>query len=238
MDPHFSDAALRFLRSLKRHNNRDWFNERKQVYETELKAPLLALIAALNDRMVDFAPAHIKPPAKIMLRIYRDTRFSPNKLPYKTHISAWWGVSGMHKTSGAGFYFDLSGTAITVAAGLFMPERDQLLAERRFLLDHGEAVRTELSRRRLTRLGLAVIPGQPLSRPPKGFLAEHPADDLIRCREWGVSAELPTEVALSAKLAGELDRRFRASAALVHLLNQPLAGTQRAPRPMISPLPF
>ena len=237
MNPHFSEAALRFLRGLKRHNDRDWFNERKHLYEAELKAPLLALIAAVDDRMAAFAPDHIKPPAKTMLRIYRDTRFSPNKLPYKTHLSAWWGRAGMHKTSGAGFYFSLSGTAITVAAGLFMPERDQLLAERRFLLEQGDAVRAELGSRRLTRLGLARIPGQPLSRPPKGFSPEHPSDDLIRCREWGVSAELPCELALSPKLASELNRRFQAAAPLVHLLNQPLAVSRRD-RPMVSPLPF
>lgn len=237
MSSHFSEAALRFLRALKRHNTRDWFNERKPLYEAELKAPLLALIAALNDRMVDFAPDHIKPPAKTMLRIYRDTRFSASKLPYKTHISAWWGRAGMHKTSGAGFYFHLSGSAITVAAGLFMPEREQLLAVRRFLLEHGDAVRAELGNRRLARLGLIRLPGQPLSRPPKGFLADHPADDLIRCREWGVSTELPADFALSPRLAVELDRRFRAAADLVHLLNQPLVVARRE-RPMVSPLPF
>ena len=168
--PHFSEAALRLLRGLKRHNNRDWFNERKHLYEAELKAPLLALIAALNDRMVDFAPDHIKPPPKIMLRIYRDTRFSPNKLPYKTHISAWWGRAGMHKTSGAGFYFDLSGATLTVAAGIFVPERDQLLATRRFLVDHHDAVRAELGSRRLAarqQLGIQALQG--VDRQQRGY---------------------------------------------------------------------
>ena len=237
MDPHFTEATLRFLRGLKRNNTRDWFNERKPIYEAELKAPLLALIAALNDRLADFAPEHIKPPAKVMLRIYRDTRFSPNKLPYKTHVSAWWGHAGMLKTSGAGFYLQLSATSVTVAAGLYMPERDQLLAERRFLLDHGDAVRAALQSRKLARLGLTPFPGQPLTRTPKGFSADHPADDLIRCREWGVAAELPVALALTPKLAAELDRRFRAGAALVHLLNQPLLPSHRE-RPMVSPLPF
>ena len=237
MEPYFTEATLRFLRGLKRNNDREWFNERKPVYEAELKAPLLALIAALNERMVAFAPDHIKPPAKIMLRLYRDTRFSPNKLPYKTHVSAWWGHAGMLKTSGAGFYLQLSATSVTVAAGLYMPEREQLLAERRFLLGHGEEVRGALGDRKLARLGLAPFAGQPLSRPPKGFSAEHPADDLIRCREWGVAAELPAALALTPKFGGEIDRRFRAAAALVHLLNQPLVATKRE-RPMVSPLPF
>ncbi len=236
MNPHFTDAALRFLRGLKRHNDRVWFNERKHLYEAELKAPMLALIAALNERMLGFAPDHVQPPTKVLLRIYRDIRFSSDKRPYKTHLSAWWARTGMRKTSGAGFYFDLSPTEITIAAGLYMPERDQLLAVRRHLLEHGDALQTELGRRALTRLGLAPIDGQPLSRPPKGFPAGHPAEHLIRCRQWGVSATLPAALALTPQLVKELDRRFSAAAALVYLLNQPLVAQPK--RALISPLPF
>ena len=107
MPTYFSPQAIQFLRGLARNNRRDWFDARKQVYETELKAPLLALIEEINGEFMDFAPEHIRPPQKCMFRIYRDTRFSPDKTPYKKHISAWWARQGLEKKSGGGYYFHI-----------------------------------------------------------------------------------------------------------------------------------
>src|SRR6202041_3599310 len=122
MGIHFSEDALKFLRGLKRHNDREWFAERKAVYERELKAPMLALIGEVNEAMAEFAPMHVRPPQKIMMRIYRDIRFSKNKQPYKTHVSAWWVRDGLEKTSGGGFYFHVSPEEVVIAAGAYMPE--------------------------------------------------------------------------------------------------------------------
>ena len=229
---HLSPDALKFLRGLKRHNDRDWFNERKPVFERELKAPLLALIAELNEAMLPFAPDHVRPPNKILMRIYRDTRFSPDKRPYKTHAAAWWAREGLLKTSGAGFYFDLSATDITIAAGVYMPEREQLLAVRRHLAEHHAELRALAAPRKLRALltpEWETAAGLPLSRPPKGFSKDDPALDLIRCRQWGLSARLPAEAALSPTLARSILDRFRAAAPLVDFFNQALLLKRRVP---------
>ena len=104
MATHFSNDAIKFLRGLKRNNDRAWFEERRAIYERELKVPMLALISEINEAMADFSPMHVRPPQKIMMRIYRDIRFSKNKQPYKTHVSGWWARDGLEKTSGGGFY--------------------------------------------------------------------------------------------------------------------------------------
>src|ERR1700729_1415393 len=117
MGTHFSKDALKFLRGLKRNNDREWFNERKPIYEQRLKEPLLALIGEINYAMSDFAAEHLRPAPKVMMRIYRDIRFSKDKRPYKTHVSAWWAREGLEKTSGAGFYFHLSPEELLIAAG-------------------------------------------------------------------------------------------------------------------------
>ena len=96
--PYFRPEALTFLRNLARHNDRVWFNERKAVYESELKEPMLAVIRRITDAMMEFAPNHVRPAEKSLFRIYRDTRFSNNKLPYKTHVAAWWSHMGMTPT--------------------------------------------------------------------------------------------------------------------------------------------
>ena len=78
----------------------------------------------------------MRPAEKSLFRIYRDTRFSNDKRPYKTHVAAWWSHQGLQKTSGAGYYFHVSAKEVIIAAGAYMPEKEQLAAIRHWLLDH------------------------------------------------------------------------------------------------------
>jgi len=226
---HFNEAGLKFLRGLKRNNDRDWFNARKGIYETELKAPMLAVIGEVNDALEGFAPEFVRDPAKIMMRIYRDTRFSKEKIPYKDHVAAWWARRGMEKTSGGGFYLDISPTRVMIAAGVYMPEREQLLAIRRHLLERHEEFRGILAGKKLKAAGLQPIERAMMTRPPKSFAGDHPAIDLVMQRQWGVAGELPAEVATSGSLVAEIVKRFKLAEPLVTFLNEPLVVTTRAP---------
>jgi uncharacterized protein (TIGR02453 family) len=228
--PYFAPDGLRFLRGLARNNNRDWFNTRKPVYETEIKRPMLAVIEAVTGAMMDFAPGHVRAPESIMMRIYRDTRFSKNKLPYKAHVSAWWVHDGLRKTSGAGFYLHVSGKQVEIAAGAFMPETEQLLAIRRFLMEHHQEYRKLAQARGLRRLLKDEESGEPLSRSPKGFPADHPAAELYRQKRWGFSASLAPEMATRADFATVVASYFRAAAPLVAMLNRPLLVKADRPR--------
>lgn len=221
MATHFTPAALKFLRELKKHNDREWFNARKPVFEKELKAPMLALITEITHAMESFAPEHLRPPQKVLFRIYRDTRFSNDKRPYKEHIGAWWARAGLEKTSGAGFYFHLSGKELLIAAGCYMPQPEQLLAIRRSLLENHAAFRKLYTGKSLVKL-LPHDEATSLTRPPKGFAADHPAIDLIRNKQWGRSVSLPAEVALDAGVGKEIISRFKAATPLVEMLNAPL----------------
>jgi uncharacterized protein (TIGR02453 family) len=226
---HFSEAGIKFLAGLKRHNEREWFNARKPVYERELKLPLLEIIAEVNVGLARFAPEFIRDPAKCAMRIYRDIRFSPDKRPYKSNVAAWWVRKGLEKTSGGGFYFELSTTGITCAAGVYMPEKDQLLAIRRMLLDRHAEYRRLVAVRAMRAAGLVEFDGLRLTRAPKGFPAEHPALDLVEQRQWGVSAHLPVADALDPGLVKQIVARFKAAAPLVELLNAPLISVERKP---------
>jgi uncharacterized protein (TIGR02453 family) len=219
---HLRPEALTFLRALARHNDREWFNPRKATFEAELKEPMLAIVRKVTDAMVNFAPAFVRPAEKSLFRIYRDTRFSANKLPYKTHVAAWWAHQGLEKTSGAGYYFQVSAKEVVIAAGAYMPEKDQLAAIRHWLLDNHEEFR-KLLRRAALRKTFVEFEGNSLTRPPKGFPCEHPALDLVRCRQWGLSTTLPAETALDAKFAEVLIRHFKLAAPLVDALNTPIA---------------
>ena len=223
--PYFRPAALTFLRNLKRHNDRDWFQPRKAVFDAELKEPMLAILRKINEAMIDFAPSHIRPAEKCLFRIYRDTRFSSDKRPYKTHVAAWWTHSGLEKTSGAGYYFHVSGSEVIIAAGSYMPEKEQLAQIRHWLLDHHAEFRKLLQRPAIRKV-FQEFEGNALTRPPKGFPAEHPGMDLIRCRQWGLSATLPAAEALRPGFAAVLARHFRIAAPVVDALNSPIAAAQ------------
>jgi uncharacterized protein (TIGR02453 family) len=227
MPTHFTPEALKFLRGLKRHNDRDWFEPRKAIYEREFKAPMLALIEEVNQALAAFAPDHVRPPHKSLFRIYRDTRFSSDKRPYKTHIAAWWVHAGMEKTSGAGFYFSISSTETVIAAGAYMPTPEQLLAIRRYLLDHHAELRSLLAGRRL-RAAMSEFEGNRLTRPPRGFSADSPAIDLLLCRQWGVSATLPADSATQPTLLHDITSRFALAAPIVHLLNRAISSAKPA----------
>jgi uncharacterized protein (TIGR02453 family) len=223
--PYFSPEALKFLRNLARHNDREWFTPRKAEFEALLKEPMLAVVRRITDAMMDFAPNHVRPAEKSLFRIYRDTRFSNDKRPYKTHIAAWWTHTGLEKTSGAGYYFHVSPKEVVIAAGSYMPEKEQLAAIRHWLLDHHAEFRKLLARPAV-RKAFTEFEGNALTRPPKGFPAEHPAMDLLRCRQWGLAATLAPETALDPKLAATVIRYFRLAAPVVDALNMPIAAGQ------------
>jgi uncharacterized protein (TIGR02453 family) len=221
---HIRPAGLAFLRGLARHNDREWFSPRKAVFDAELKEPMLAIIRKVTEAMAAFAPGFVRPAEKCLFRIYRDTRFSADKKPYKTHIAAWWALQGLEKTSGAGYYFHIDAKEVVIAAGAYMPEKEQLAAIRRWLLDHHAEFRKVLQSAAL-RKAFVEFEGNALTRPPKGFPKEHPALDLILCRQWGISATLPASAALEAKFAATLIRHFRLAAPVVDALNEPIAAT-------------
>jgi uncharacterized protein (TIGR02453 family) len=232
----FSEETLRFFRGLTRNNRREWFEERRGIFESQVKEPMLALIERLTAGMADYAPAHMRPAAKILFRIYRDTRFSADKSPYKAHLGAWWARVGMEKTSGAGYYMHVSGTEFVIAAGVYMPAKEQTLAIRRHLLANVDEWKKLIQNRKLLR-AFEVHDPAALSRPPKGFPPDHPAIEWIKWRQWGVTSRLRAEAALRADLAEFIEQRFRLATPLVAFLNAPLLQPERPRRVLVSALP-
>jgi uncharacterized protein (TIGR02453 family) len=227
MPTNFTSESLKFLRGLARNNNREWFEARREVYERAAKAPMLALIEEINGAMQGFAPAHVRPPHKIMMRIYRDIRFSSDKRPYKQHLAGWWSRRGMEKTSGGGYYLQIGPRGVMVAAGVYMPEREQLLALRRWMSAHHEEYRASVAKLlRAKAAGFTGIDADLLTRMPKGFAADDPADELVRAKNWGVHAALPAEAALVASFVKELVRRMKLAAPLVDMLNGAILGSR------------
>src|SRR5215470_6057062 len=147
--PGFSPDALTFLRSLKRNNRRDWFQPRKEQYESLIKRPMLEMIGCLNTELARFAPAYVTPPEKAVYRIYRDTRFSPDKTPYKTHIAAVFPRRTALKREGAVFYLHFTEKEVLAFGGVYSPDRDELMAYRRLLAERHEELEEILRHKKL-----------------------------------------------------------------------------------------
>ncbi len=224
----FTEETMKFLRGLKRNNDREWFEARREVYERAVRGPLLAVVEEISHGMESFAEEHVRPANKIAMRIYRDTRFSKNKLPYKTHMSAWWAKRGMEKTSGGGCYLQVGPQEVMVAAGVYMPEREQLLAIRRWMSENHVAYRAALKKAMKATgkgsWGFEGIDAQALTRMPKGFAADDPADELVRAKNWGVRATMPLEMALDESFVKEVEQRFKAATPVVEMLNGAIEG--------------
>jgi uncharacterized protein (TIGR02453 family) len=222
----FSPDALSFLRALKRNNRREWFQPRKEKYEALIKAPMLEFVACLNEEFARFAPAYVTPPEKAVYRIYRDTRFSPDKTPYKTHISAIFPRHSAVKREGAVFYLHFTEKELLAFGGVWGPDRDELLAYRTLLQEHYAEFNEILSNKQLRKM-VGALQGEQLTRMPKGFPVDHPAEGLLRQKQWYLESTLPISILTGPRLVPELARRFAVMAPMVEFLNRPFAHKEK-----------
>ena len=225
--PGFSPNALKFLRGLKKNNDREWFQPRKEIFDIEVKAPMTELVAALQRTIAKTAPEYQQDPAKCVYRIYRDTRFSKDKTPYKTHISAALKAQGLSRDASAVFYFHLSADELVIAAGSYMPGPDELRALRTHIAEHHEEF-VKLCRAPKLRAALGELQGAQLNRVPKGFDLNDPAEALIRQKQFYFGRELSPAIATTPELFQELSQALSAALPVMRFLNQPLAGLAKS----------
>jgi uncharacterized protein (TIGR02453 family) len=218
--PGFPKDGIQFMRGLARHNNRDWFLPRKPIFEEKVKLPMRQLVEALNAAMKSFAPEYIADPDKAIFRIYRDTRFSKDKTPYKDHIAASFPRRGL--PAGAGYYFAVSHKEVTIGGGIYMPAPETLLAMRNHVALHHQDFRRIAGARAVKEL-FGQVRGEQLSRVPKGFETTHPAADLLRFKQFLMYVALPPELAAGPGIYAEIVKRFRAMRPFLEFLNAPLA---------------
>ena len=221
MGPHFSADALRFLRALKRNNDRDWFKARKDEYDTHLREPMVRVIERLAVDFKRFAPELVVSPQKSLYRIYRDTRFSENKTPLKTHVAAGFPWRGLPRHEGAGLYFEVAAGWVWAGGGMWQPQPPQLHRVREHLSNTYPEIQ-RISRTTTFRRNLGELQGDKLTRVPRGFAKDDPAADYLKHYRFVAGRELPATLATSAEFYPTLLRTFRALMPLVRFLNEPL----------------
>ena len=217
----FTPKTISFLRSLKRNNNREWFHARKDQYDAHVRGPMIAVVERLADDFRAFAPELIASPKQSLFRIYRDTRFSGDKRPLKTHAAAVFRSRDLPKPQGAGLYFEIAGGWVWVGGGMWRPEPPELVCLREHIADTWPEIRS-ITRAASFRKRFEALSGETMTRVPRGYAADHPAAPFLKFRQFYGGAEFPAALAHSPEFYPTLVRTFQALMPLVRFLNEPL----------------
>ena len=223
----FSRKTLAFLRALKRNNNRDWFRLRKPQYEQHVRGPMIDLLARLAVDLPSFAPELISEPRVSLYRIYRDTRFSNDKKPLKTHVAAHFPARGFPRNEGSGLYLEIAPAWVWIGGGLYMPSSSDLRLIREHIAAHHRTLHRIVVGPPFRR-AVGMLDGEQLATMPRGYLKDHPAAHYLRFKQFLAGKEYKAEFATSARFYPELLRIFRAVAPLVRFLNAPLLAGRQA----------
>lgn len=212
--PYFGPELLRFLKQLKRNNDREWFQANKERYQTAVQEPALRFIAAFTVPLHEISPwmvADPRPSGGSLFRIYRDIRFSQDKSPYKTHL----GIHFYHKASdeavhGPLFYFHLQPGNCFAAAGSRHPDTRTLARIR-------DAIAWKPDAWKKAAAGLE-LEGESLARPPRGYSLKHPLIEDLKRKEFIATVAFTDAEVCGTRCMGEFFRACKTMRPLVAFL--------------------
>ena len=215
---YFSPALFTFLKELRDNNNREWFQENKARYEKHVKDPALRFIADFGPKLKKISP-HFRADPRAnggsLFRIYRDTRFSKDKTPYKTHT----GIQFRHELGKSahapGFYLHLQPGQVFAAVGSWHPESTVLRGVRESIAEDSAAWRRAVGKR---FSDVFELEGDSLKRPPRGFDPEHRHIDDLKRKDFIGVTRLSQKAVTSTDFQDQLASTFAAGGSLVRFI--------------------
>lgn len=221
----FKPGLFKFIKDLKENNNRDWFTENKSRYQTDVVEPLLHFMDALQPKLHKITP-HILVKSKAhngsMFRIYRDTRFSKNKAPYKEHAACQFRHELGRDAHAPGFYFHLEPGNVFFGGGVWMADSDSLHKIRQYICDNPRAWTNVKKNAKVNKYFEDGIAGSGLIRPPRGFDKEHQHIEDLKRKSFFLMRHVPIKVALSPEIVGEVADTYKAAMPLMRFLGKAL----------------
>jgi uncharacterized protein (TIGR02453 family) len=222
----FSPDAIQFLADLAENNDRAWFQPRKAEFERRLKEPMEAMIATLAERLAERGVPMRADPKRSPFRIYRDTRFSRDKSPYKTHLGAtfpWEGGANVgtegemgrahdERAHGNGGYFHFQPGEMYVGGGMWQMDRPRLEAFRAAVRDEPDRVREAFESKAFADWFGDVRPHEQLKRFPPGWPQDHPLARMFLWKDVVFGRRLSDDEVLSGDLPDRLAEGFGTAA--------------------------
>lgn len=185
-----------------------------------------SLVLSLASDFEKFAPEMVASPKSSIYRIYRDTRFSKDKTPYKTHVAAVFPRKGLEKHEGAGLYLHLATNELLIGGGVYMPMPEDLSAIRRHIAENRKTF-VSIVESKGFRKRFGPLWGDQLSRVPRGFAPDHPAADYLRYKQYLAGRTLKPEDALSPGFYETVVATFKGMLPLIRFLNEPILRAQK-----------
>jgi len=207
---------FRFLRELERHNDRVWFAAHKQRYLDVVRDPLLRFVADLAPRLAKVSKHVLVDPSPVggsLFRIYRDTRFSKDKRPYKTHAAMAF-HTGDGQTPSPAFYLHLGPGEVFAGAGIWHPDSDTLKRLRDAIVAKPAAWQ------KAKRACALDDDGEKLSRPPRGYDAGHPLIEDLKRKSYTTGAPLAEKDACAADFPATFAKVCKQASPLMAFLAQ------------------
>jgi uncharacterized protein (TIGR02453 family) len=218
----FEKEFFVFMKQLKRNNTRAWFEKNRERYVAHVETPMLAFIREVGERLPGVAPAFLADPRRSggsMFRIYRDTRFSADKSPYKTWVAARFQHRAATKDQPApGFYIHLGPDEIGGGGGIYHVETPTLTRVRERIVSHAKDWSA-------VRKACPAIDGESLKRVPLGFDPSHPHADDLKRKDMFVWEEFTEREATSKKFVDRYVETVREAAPLMEFLTKALGLT-------------
>ena len=210
-------STLQFLRTLEENNNRDWFNENKTTYQ-EAQQDVIYFVEKLIEEMVVFDEEIGKTDAKKSLfRIYRDTRFSKDKSPYKTNFGASLGMGKGNQK--AGYYLHIEPGKSFLAGGIYMPESSVLKEIRKEISAFGEEFLTIVEKDEFRNYFRGLSVEDKLKKVPQGFEKDDKMAEFLKLKHYIVTHPVSDEQLLNENAAKEFAKIYKAMKPLNDFLN-------------------
>jgi len=220
----FPAEGIDFLTQLKKNNNREWFAKHKSEYEDFVRLPMQSLITSLRAPMTKLAPNIDINPRRNMFRIYRDTRFSKNKTPYKTHVAAVFHLKG-HWQQSAGYYVHIEPGNIYVGGGIYMPDSNQLKLIRSAIAERTDDFRM-IVESKIFKKRFRTLEGGKLLRAPLGYSPEHPMIEWLKYKSFYTGVEWKEKECYSSKFIDKIVIVYKDLLPLIRFLNEALGKSE------------
>jgi uncharacterized protein (TIGR02453 family) len=210
----FSNEFSEFFNGLEKNNNRDWFNQNKNVFIKSVKEPFEVFIEALLNEIKEIDENIVLSPKEAIFRIYKDVRFSKDKLPYKTFVSAIISEGGRKDLTSPGIYIEMSKDGIKFYGGAHFLEREQLQKLREFISDNLDEFYSLIGDK-IFKKNFGTILGDQNKRIPGEFKELQKAEPLIANKQFYFFKKMDSKKILSKYLVKQMMELYNCANPLI-----------------------
>ncbi len=221
----FKKPLFNFIDDLIDNNNREWFNANKDRYKQDVVAPMVDFIEAIGPKLRKVSKHYVanpKPHGGSLFRIYRDTRFSKDKRPYKEHVAAHFRHEAGKDAHAPGFYFHIQPDEVFFGGGIWMPPNDKLNEIRFAIADNPRAWTTVKNNRKLKANFADGIRGDGLKRPPRGFSPDHQHIEDLKRKSFFLMKSVSPARARRKDFLDEVADTFAAAKPMLRFISEAL----------------